>query len=198
MATKQSLGALGSDSAGYTFRNFARKAVFLADYIPNEMKQNFLYIFGNNSNNFNVFWNPNYNATTQLKEGIINTDFIYNNLDTMVALVRWFPTPDEQYRYMLTLQRYISRFVATYTNGTSDGAKQDGCGYHHWNNYEKYMYTFKTVVAAMGKLGTSSFQIKPEAYIKLRDSIMHKMWVSSDQDLVPMSLTGRTGDWDNN
>lgn len=82
-----------------------------------------------------MFWKPNYNASTQAKEGIINTDFIYNNLDTMVALVRWFPTPDEQYRYMVTLQRYITRFVSTCTNGTSDGVKQDGCGYHHWNNY---------------------------------------------------------------
>lgn len=60
------------------------------------------------------------------------------------------------------------------------------------------MYTFRTVLLAMKKLGTTSFQIKPEAYIKLRDSIMHKMWVSSDQDLVPLSLTGRTGDWDAN
>lgn len=27
---------------------------------------------------------------------------------------------------------------------------------------------------------------------------MHKMWVSSDSDVVPWSMTGRTGDWDAN
>lgn len=97
---------------------------------------------------------------------------------------------------MRTLRRYITRFVSTYTNGTQDGIKPDGCGFHHWGNYEAYMYCYNTVVEALERLGTSVFQISQEAYLSFRDVCMHKIWVSSDDELVPLSMTGRTGDWD--
>lgn len=67
----------------------------------------------------------------------------------MLALVKWFPNNEEQYRYMKTLQRYISRFVSVSTNGSSDGRKPDGCGFHHWNNYEAYMYVYETIVKVL-------------------------------------------------
>lgn len=47
---------LGLDYTGYKFRFFAKKAVFLAEFIPEDVKNNFVYIMEKNSNNFHLFW----------------------------------------------------------------------------------------------------------------------------------------------
>ncbi|UKB82817.1 T9SS type A sorting domain-containing protein [Chryseobacterium sp. MEBOG06] len=181
---------LPPDLGGYTFRHFGRKAAFCLEYLDDADKQRFLYILEKNTGNWNVLWKP------QLADGTFDSDVIYTYLDLLIPTLKSFPTQDEQYRYLLTLKRYIARYVSEYTDGTKDGVKPDGCGYHHWNNYEAYMYSYNTVVAAMKILGTTSFQIDAPAYLGFRDAVWHKLLIASDSDMVPLAMTGRSGNWD--
>lgn len=183
---------LAPDLGGYTFRNFGRKAAFSLELLNNTDKERFLYILEKNTGNWNVLWK------SQLSDGTFDSDVIYTYLDILIPTVQCFSSPDEQYRYFLTLKRYISRYVSEYTDGTKDGVKPDGCGYHHWNNYEAYMYSYNTVVAAMKILGTTSFQIDRSAYLGFRDAVWHKLLIANDSDIVPLAMTGRSGNWDEN
>lgn len=181
---------LPPDLGGYTFRHFGRKAAFCLEYLDDTDKQRFLYILEKNTGNWNVLWK------SQLADGTFDSDVIYTYLDLLIPTLKCFSTQDEQYRYLLTLKRYISRYVSEYTDGTKDGVKPDGCGYHHWNNYEAYMYSYNTVVAAMKMLGTTRFQLDPSAYLGFRDAVWHKLFIASDSDMVPLAMTGRSGNWD--
>lgn len=181
---------LPPDTRGYIFRNFGRKAAFCLEFLDNVDKQRFLYIMEKNSQNWNVFWKAN------LSDGEFDSDFIFNNLDTLIPTLKCFPTSDEQYRYLLTLKRYVKRFASEYTDGTKDGMKPDGTGYHHWNNYQAYMYAYNTVIEVMKMIKNTSFQLDIPAYLNFRDAVMHKQLTASDNDLIPLSMTGRSGNWD--
>ncbi|SEH29799.1 polysaccharide lyase family 8 super-sandwich domain-containing protein [Chryseobacterium culicis] len=185
-------GTLPSDNAGYMFRRFGLYTAFCLEYLESIDKERFLYIIEKNSSNWNVFWKPH------LTDGEFDSDFIFNNLDTLVATVNAFPTTDEQYRYFLTLKRYIKRFVSEYTDGTRDGLKPDGSGYHHWNNYPAYMYAYNTVIRVLKYLNNTSFQINVSSYKIFRDAILQKQLIANDQDIVPLPLTGRSAKWDQN
>lgn len=189
-------GTLAPDFAGYSFRNFGRKGAFCIEFLNDINKQRFLYLVEKNSNSWNVFWRSNYDYTSQITDGVIDSDFIFNFLEILVPVVKCFTSDDEQYRYMLTLKRYISRFASVYTNGTHDGLKPDGSGYHHWNNYEAYMYCYNSIVSCLKMFRGTSFQILPSVYTVFRDAIMHKLLTANDSDIIPLSLTGRSGNWD--
>lgn len=185
------------DHTGYVFRYFSRKGFFCIEFLTPENKERILYIIEKELENWNVFWKPNYDYNSQLIDGAINSDIIYNKLDALIPLIKCFGTNDEQYRYMLTLKRYITRFVSVYTNGTRDGLKPDGSGYHHWNNYEAYMYAYNTIVYCLKIFDNSSFQIDSSAYLVFRNAILHKLLTTNDAGMLPLTMTGRTGDWDN-
>lgn len=166
------------------------------EYLDSDSKERYLYIMERNSINWYVFWEPNYDSDTQTSTGVINTDFIYNSLDALIPMVKCFETEDEQYRFMKTFQRFITRFMSVYTNGTYDGLKPDGSGYHHWNNYEAYMYAYNTVVYCLGILDNSIFQIDSATYLTFRDAILHKHLIANDYGIMPLSLSGRSGNWE--
>ncbi|MFK7049019.1 Chondroitin sulfate ABC endolyase precursor [Flavobacterium columnare] len=187
---------LSVDTHGYIFKNFSRKGFFCAEYLTLQNKQRILYIMEKEFANWNVFWKPTYDYKSQVTEGVINTDDVYNKLDALVPLVKCFPTDDEQYRYMLTLSRFVTRFASVYTDGTRDGIKPDGSGYHHWNNYETYMYAYNTLIYCLDVFDTTRFQIKAPAYKVFRDAVMHKLLISNDAGWIPLSMTGRSGNWE--
>lgn len=56
MATCITKNSLGLDYAGYAFRSFANKGVFLGNYVSEEAKRALLFIMDKNSNHFNIFW----------------------------------------------------------------------------------------------------------------------------------------------
>lgn len=182
----------------YVSRNFSRGASFCMEYLDSDSKERYLYIMERNSHNWNVFWEPSYNSDAQLSVGAISTDFIYNTLDSFIPMVNCFETDDEQYRFMKTFQRLIKRFMSVHTNGTHDGLKPDGSGYHHWNNYEAYMYAYNTVVYCLGILDNSMFQIDASTYLTFRDAMLHKHLVANDDDIMPLAISGRSGNWESN
>lgn len=187
---------LSSDYPGYKFRNFMKKGVYCIELLDSIDKERLLYILEKNSNDWNVFWIPDYDEDYQAENGAINTDFIHNTLFNLIPVVKCFETEDEQYRYMLTLKRYVNRFITTYTNGTLDGLKADGSGYHHNNNYEAYMYAYNGVVATLKTLDNTSFQVDASTYLVLRDAVLHKLLIFNDSGFAPLCITGRTGNWD--
>ncbi|MFK7000218.1 polysaccharide lyase family 8 super-sandwich domain-containing protein [Flavobacterium oreochromis] len=187
---------LSVDTHGYVFKNFSRKGFFCTEYLSTQNKQRILYIMEKEFADWNVFWKPAYNYTTQTTEGVINTDDVYNKLDALIPLIKCFPTEEEQYRYMLTLSRFVTRFASVYTEGTYDGLKPDGSGYHHWNNYETYMYAYNTLIYCLDVFGTTRFQIDAPAYKVFRDAVMHKLLISNDAGWIPLSMTGRSGNWE--
>jgi len=180
---------LRSDKLGYAFRNFSRGAVFCIEYLDTTSKQQFLYILEKNYGKWHNFWSPT---------GIISTDYIYNNLDVLLLTIKCFDTDEEKYRLMKTCHRYITRFMSTHTSGTSDGLKPDGSGYHHWNNYEAYMYAYQTVVKSLTFLDGSIFQVAPSAYLTFRDAMLHKHLITNDDNVLPLSMSGRSGNWEKN
>lgn len=187
--------SLAVDHLGYVFRNFSRKGFFCIEFLTPVNKDRILYIIEKELDDWNVFWQPSYNYSSQLTDAAINTDHIYNKLDALIPLVKCFSTDDEQYRYMLTLSRFVSRFVSTYTNGTHDGLKPDGSGFHHWNNYEVYMYAYKTAINTLKMLSNTRFQIDSNAYLVFRNAVVHKLMNTNDDGFLSLCMTGRSGDW---
>lgn len=193
-------GSLVTDYSGYGFRVFGRPAVLCADYVVDDefTRNKFLYIYEKNSSAFNMFWNSSYDDVAQRQPNIyVDSDFIYNNIDVMMALVKWFPTSDERYRFMLTYQRYLNRIILTDTVGTDDNFKPDGTGFHHDSSYEAYMYMYNSLIGAMKRIDNTIFQVSQASYLKFRTAILHKEFVTNDNNIVPLPLTGRTGAWDN-
>lgn len=189
-------GTLAPDYGGYSFRNFGRKAAFCLEYSDLQTKNRFLYIIERNSSNWNFFWKADYNYDTQLTDGTVSSDFVYNFIELLIPLVKCFDSASEQYRYMVSLKRYITRFASVYTNGTQDGLKPDGSGFHHWNNYEAYMYAYNSIISCLKIFDKTSFQIDSSAYKVFRNAIMHKLLTSNDSNIIPLCLTGRSGNWD--
>jgi chondroitin-sulfate-ABC endolyase/exolyase len=187
---------LSLDFAGYEFRNFSRKGFFCVEFLTPENQDRIMYIMEKQTKDWGVFWKPNYDEDSQLSDGTTTSDLIHNILDAFVPLVKCFETGDHQYRYMLTLKRYVSRFASVYTNGTHDGIKLDGSGYHHWNNYEAYMYAYNNVVNLLKHLDNTSFQISSNEYLVFRNSVIHKYLNTNDDGYLPLTITGRSGNWE--
>jgi len=189
-------GTLPINISGYAFRNFSRKGFFCIEFLTTENKERALYIVEKELDDWGVFWKPSYDYNSQLTDGTINTDHIYNKLDALIPLIKCFDTEDEQYRYMLTFSRFVNRFVSTSTNGTHDGLKPDGSGYHHWNNYESYMYAYTNAIYVLKMLDNTIFQIDAGAYHVFRNAVMHKLLNTNDDGFLPLCMTGRSANWE--
>lgn len=199
------LQALPQDiPSGYKFRDYGIATVFLKDLLAPtiyafspvivdsfkaELDFNAYYLY-------NMFWVPDgsYDDAYQETCTAINSDIIYNYANILLAFAKWQDTPADLYQYMSAYQRWLNRFL-TYSTGTNDSFKPDGTGFHHWAPYERYMYAYNTVSYVLDALGSgnSQFQVSVEAYKLFRDAVFYRIIVANDDDVVSITLSGRSG-----
>lgn len=183
-------GDLGIDGGGYAFRNFARPTILLNGFLTAENKERFEYILYRHSGEYEHFWTPTYDHAYQSLNGTINTDFIYNVLDVLMAYGAWHETEDERYRYMRGFKRYVERFFS-HTVGSSDGIKIDGSGFHHWSAYESYMYAYNTAQNVVFCIAGTTFEPSVESYLFFRDAVLARLAYANDNGIKPLSIIGR-------
>jgi len=181
---------LARDNTMYSYSNFARSTVLLVDFLDSDVKDLFGYTLYVHSEEFAHFWEPNYDSTYQELNGAINTDLIYNVVDAMLGYALWYDTQDERYRYMRGYKRFMERFFS-YTEGTTDGIKKDGSGFHHWTAYNNYLYAYQTAVDVIYYLGDSQFQVSSENYSVFRDAVYYQYMQANDYGVQPLSSAGR-------
>ncbi|AOW10587.1 polysaccharide lyase family 8 super-sandwich domain-containing protein [Flavobacterium gilvum] len=174
----------------YSYPVFSRAAVFLNNYLPDNVKN----LFGNSlaieTNNFQNLFDPNYDFNTTQTNGAIITDHIYLHSDVYMAYSDWFKTNDEKIRFLKTAKRFVERFTI-YTAGTADGLKKDGLGNHHNNSYDGYMYAYGTATTVLKSMIDTRFQIDQPSYLRFRDAIYAQVMYSNDAGVKPFSMAGR-------
>lgn len=181
------------DYFGYEIVTFMREGVFTLEYISDKAKDQLFYIFEYSSENWEILWESKYDSDYQQNNKCIYSDYILNFADSLLLFFKYFKDYDSQYRYILTVRRFLIRYLSVYTNGLQDGTKIDGSGYHHRNNYEAYMNSYQTAILVLNMWKKTSFQISEKEYLIFRNSIMHKILISTDSNIIPLPMTGRTG-----
>lgn len=177
------------NGSGYDLQDFTDYAVFAAPYLTSENKKRLWYVYQKHwLEQLTTFWQPATPARA------FNTDFIYTQANSLIGLCKNYDTEDEQYRHMRAVKRAFDRF-ASYTDGKNDGLKADGTGFHHWNNYEAYMYAYQTYAKALTHLRGTTYQIEKNSYLRIRTAFLHKLFLGNESGITPLSMTGRTGKW---
>ncbi|KKM82802.1 hypothetical protein LCGC14_1315870, partial [marine sediment metagenome] len=179
-------GTILLDGNAYAFEDFSRPTLYLKDYLSDSVKDQYGYVLDAQTRNFTGFWGD-------FQEGEeYNTDWMFNMGEQMVlyGTFRYPDNDEEKVRYMKAGQRYLERFLA-FSDGTGDGLKPDGTGYHHWTAYDGYMYTFTTVINIVEAFSDTEFQIDTEAYYLLRNAIYAQKMFSNDAQIKALSLSGR-------
>jgi chondroitin-sulfate-ABC endolyase/exolyase len=174
----------------YNYVKLARPAIYLNNYLPDNVKALFGYTLYQETDAFKYLFDANYDFNTTKSNGAINTDVMYLHLDILFAYADWFNTNDEKIRYLKTVKRMLERFLI-YTDGQKDGLKKDGLGNHHKASYDGYMYAFSTVSAVIKSLENTSFQIGKKSYLRFRDAIYAQAMYSNDSGVMPFALVGR-------
>jgi len=70
---------------------------------------------------------------------------------------------DNQVRDLKGISHYISGF-ANFTDGTRDGIKADGCGFHHGAHNIQYLYDLDAYVSNMYSLKGTVYRVTQQAY----------------------------------
>lgn len=179
-------GTILMDGNGYDFEDFSRPTMYLKDYLSDGVKDQYGYVLDAQTRNFEGFWGDH-----QVGQEYI-TDWMYNMGEQMV-LYGSFRYPDndaEKVRYLKAGKRFLERFL-TYSDGTGDGLKPDGTGFHHWTAYDGYMYALTTVINIVEAFDDTEFQIDPEYYYVLRNAIYAQKMFSNDAQIKALSMSGR-------
>ncbi|MDH7461697.1 Ig-like domain-containing protein [Chitinophagaceae bacterium 26-R-25] len=174
----------------YNYRYYALYAVFLNNYLPDNVKELFGNTLSTETNSFQYLFDPNYDFNTT-QNGAISTDITYLDIAILLPYADWFQTNDEKVRFLKTVKRFIDRFLI-YTYGTADGLKKDGLSYHHNNSYDSYMYAFGSVALALKSLEGTGFQIDQPTYLRFRDAVYAQTMYANDAGMKPLAMAGRS------
>jgi hypothetical protein len=182
-----------SSNSALTFYNYptlSRAAVFLNNYLPDNVKNLFGNTLMTETNSFQYLFDANYDFNTTQSNGAVLTDTYYLDMDVLLAYSDWFKTNDEKVRWLKTAKRFLDRGLI-YTYGTKDGLKIDGLGYHHNNNYDGYMYAYGTIATCLKSLEGTGFQIDQPSYLRFRDAVYAQTMYSNDAGTKPFAMAGR-------
>ncbi len=174
----------------YDYKEFCYATVFLRDFLPQNVKELFGFTLYMESDKFKYLFAPSYDAEFQSKFESISSDVVYLVLEPLFAYSTWIETDEDKIRFSKSLKRYLDRFLS-YSYGTGDGIKKDGLGFHHWTNYDGYMYSFGTVSRLLTVLSETNFQIEKESYLHFRDALYAQLMYSNDFGVKPFSMSGR-------
>ncbi|NKI26406.1 DUF5017 domain-containing protein [Arenibacter sp. 6A1] len=179
-------GTILLDKNAYDFKYFSRPTMYLKDHLPDSIKDQFAYVLDAQTRNFKGFW-----GDFQKGQGY-NTDWMYNMGEQMIlyGIFRYPDNDEEKVRYMKGGKRFMERFL-TYSDGTEDGVKPDGTGFHHWTAYDGYMYALTAAINIIEAFNDTSFQIEEEYYLVLRNAIYAQKMFSNDTQTRALSMAGR-------
>ena len=174
----------------YDYKEFCNSTIFLRDILPENVKSLFEYTLFQESDKFNYLFSSKYDEEFQKNNQSISSDVVYLILEPMFAYSSWLRTDNLKIRFLTSLKRYLDRFLS-YSYGTGDGIKKDGLGFHHWTNYDGYMYTYGSVSRLLNALSNTSFQVEKESYLHFRDALYAQLMYTNDFGLKPFSMSGR-------
>ncbi|APA00801.1 polysaccharide lyase family 8 super-sandwich domain-containing protein [Flavobacterium commune] len=174
----------------YDYPTFTRPAIFLNNFLPDNVKDLFGNTLSIETDSFKYLFDSSYDFSTTQSNGAILTDIMYLDIDVLFAYADWFKTNDEKIRYLKTVKRFLDRFLI-YTYGQEDGLKKDGLSYHHGVGYDGYMYAFNTISVALKSLEGTNFQIDQPTYQRFRDAVYAQAMYSNDTGVKPFALAGR-------
>ncbi len=179
-------GTLPLDYNQYSYKNFAWPAILIPRIKDNpyvkSLFENVLY----QQNDFDYIWEPNAHISTIGH----NVDHVGNSGVVTMAYVKWIDSADERYRYMTAFKRQMEVF-ASYSQGTQDGIKPDGSGFHHWSAYPSYMYNLNSEASIIYLLRQTSFEVNSASYLRLRDAIMAQLMFTNDATTRFLTMIGR-------
>lgn len=114
--------------------------------------------------------------------GGTGTDDIYLNTRRELGAIL-FLTPDDAtaIQYLKGYRRYIERFL-TPANGTDDGLKVDGCGFHHAGHYNGYLYAFNELSDVLYDQKGTQFQVSSNAYLNFRGAFLAEIRMVNSPD----------------
>jgi hypothetical protein len=191
LASKQFCdGSLPLDHQGYEFRKFGPTAILLKSVLNQQAIDLFEYYMFKRFNEYKHFWAPTYDHTHKQAKGAIDTDWIYNHVKIQMAYVNWFDTDQERLRYIKGFKRYVERFL-TYSEGTLEGIKADGSGYHHTNAYNNYMYAYRSVADVLYYMRGTNFEINIDNYKIFRQAVYAQYIQANDAGEQALSTNGR-------
>ncbi|MBJ7882796.1 chondroitinase family polysaccharide lyase [Gelidibacter salicanalis] len=180
-------GTILLDGNAYDFEDFSRPTIYLKDYLSDAVKDQYGYVLDAQTRNFFRFWDADYQEGQEY-----NTDWMFNMSEQMIlyGAFRYPDNDEEKVRYMKAGKRFLERFL-THSDGTGDGLKPDGTGFHHWFAYDGYMYALTTVINNVDAFNDTEFQIDPEYYYVLRNAIYAQKMFSNDAQTKALSMSGR-------
>ena len=120
------------------------------------------------------------------------TDDVYLNTRRELGAIL-FLTPDDAtaIQYLKGYKRYNERFL-TAVNGTDNGPKVDGCGFHHATHYNHYMYAFNELTGVLNDLAGTQFEISSNAYCSLRGAVLAEIRMGNTPDIMNPTGAGFT------
>jgi len=178
-------------SGGYSFRTVPSAFVLAYPGYDAPTKQHvwqMLYWM----NRVGHYWSTNWVAgmTASGADDYTYTDDIYVNTRRELGAIL-FLTPDDMtaIQYLKGYKRYLERFLNA-VNGTDDGLKADGCGFHHWGHYNHYMYAFNELTSVLNDLTGTQFEINSNAYLNLRGALLAQLRMGNAPDATNPSGVG--------
>lgn len=154
----------------YDFRNLPNSLILMASAFDPATKvqiwdfMRWHYRMGN-------FWSTDWER---------NTDEIYCGVFQWLGAILFLaPDDTEAVRLLKGFKRHVERFVAR-SEGSEDGIKPDGLGFHHRSHYNNYMYAFPVMSDTLHHLRDTGFQVNQTAYEQLRFAFLTMMRMSAD------------------
>lgn len=109
-----------------------------------------------------------------------NTDYVYlQSLQELGAILFLAPSDAEAVRQLKGYKRYMERFWQ-FSEGSEDGIKVDGTGFHHRSHYDRYMYAYKPPITTFYYMRGTSFQIDQPTYENIRLANFAQLRISAD------------------
>lgn len=157
-------------SGGYDFRNLPNALILMTpacDATTKAALWDFLrwnYVLGK-------FWSTNWERDTD--------DMYTGSLQMLGAILFLTPDDTEAVRMLKGFQRHVQRFLVI-SQGSEDGIKPDGIGFHHRSHYNAYMYSLPALSNTLHHLRGTSFQVDAVSYQNLRSAFITMMRMSAD------------------
>jgi chondroitin-sulfate-ABC endolyase/exolyase len=121
-----------------------------------------------------------------------NTDEAYlQSIQELGAILFLTPSDAEAVRQLKGYQRYMNRFWR-FSEGSEDGLKIDGIGFHHRSHYNRYMYAYKPPTTTFYYLRGTGFQIDQATYENLRLANLTQMRMSADASGTAVGYHGNS------
>jgi autotransporter-associated beta strand protein len=154
----------------YDFRNLPNSLILMASALEPATKVQ-LWEFARWHYRMGNFWSTDWERNTD--------EMYYGIFQWLGAILFLAPDDTEAVRLLKGFKRHVERFVIT-SEGSEDGIKPDGLGFHHRSHYNNYMYAFPVMSDTLYHLRDTGFQVDVAAYGQLRSAFLTMMRMSAD------------------